>query len=196
MGSSAYVIMSIDVSSAGALQTSLSVNLTADLAIAAYGLAMWFALSPQANRYTLPTTVSHGPFFLSNTFYSVSVALMFVHVLLAYAISHHWSHQAAMEHAAVETEQTLGFEFAPGLYVNFVFLAVFIVDSVWRWRVKNPHVRKPLNAARGIDSFILFIFLMATLVFEAGPIRLFSAVGFIVIFARYLSWKRQQQSLC
>ncbi|MEZ6091432.1 MAG: hypothetical protein R3C05_26125 [Pirellulaceae bacterium] len=167
-------------------QTSLLVDLTADVAIVAYGIAWWFALSTKraGNKHA-------GRFNASNAWYSTSVLLMFVHVGVAYAIAHRWSHRAAMEHAAIETRETLGFEFAPGLYVNFVFLLVFLIDTIWRWRVKNPRLRNPAKLACAIDGSIAFIFLMATLVFEEGPIRLVSAIGTIVIAFRYFRWKKR-----
>jgi hypothetical protein len=55
--------------------------------------------------------------------------LLFNHIAAAFHFGHAWSHQNAIEH----TRQMSGV--AEGLYVNYAFAMLWLVDDSWRFRV-------------------------------------------------------------
>ncbi len=122
--------------------------------------------------------------------YAAGALLMLVHIVLAYGIFHRWSHAAALQHTAEQTEAVVGLSFAGGLYFNFVFVLVYLVDVVWRFRLREPDARQPRWLAITVDGFLLFIVAMSTIVFETGPVRHVACVGLLAIAVG--QWRRQR----
>jgi hypothetical protein len=59
--------------------------------------------------------------------------LAIVHALLALAIRYHWDHALAVRETASQGAALYGFAWSGSIYVNYVFLAVWIALA-WRWR--------------------------------------------------------------
>ena len=113
--------------------------------------------------------------------YAAGGVLMVVHVLVAYGLFHRWSHAAALTHTAEQTRQVVGWAFAGGLYFNFLFVAIYLADIVWRARVAGWKQRTPRAIAYTIDSFLWFIVAMSTVVFESGVVRWVAVTGAAVV---------------
>lgn len=124
------------------------------------------------------TKRSGGPQRVANVSYAGGAIVMAVHIVLAYGISHQWSHQAALADTAASTRAVLGVGFAYGLYANFIFEAVYLIDAGWRWRVAAPEHRKPKWLSRSIDGFLVAIVFFATVVFESGAVRYVALTAF------------------
>ena len=95
-----------------------AVLLTAWLAIIFY---TWTVLRLASEKPAHPTS---PPRFL----YSLGGAVFFFHVVGAFAAFHNWSHQAAVEHTALQSMRVTGLEAGWGIYVNYLFLVVWIAD--------------------------------------------------------------------
>jgi hypothetical protein len=90
--------------------------------------------------------------------------------VIVFELAHHWSHQAAIEH----TEEISGF--GPGLYVNYLFILVWIADVAWSW-IALDRYRARSNWVNGlIIGFMGFIVFNAAVVFGHGVLRWVSAV--------------------
>ena len=65
--------------------------------------------------------------------------LAIVHAVLALGIRYHWDHALAVRETASQGAAVYGFvglvarDFSPAIYVNYVFLALWIAFA-WRWR--------------------------------------------------------------
>lgn len=94
--------------------------------------------------------------------WSASWALCVVHVLFAFHFEHHWSHLEALKHTADVTASVTGLHWGIGLYVNYIFLAVWGWDAVQRWQ--NSGKATPL-AFHVVAAFMMF---NATAVFGPG----------------------------
>ncbi|QEG38763.1 hypothetical protein [Roseimaritima ulvae] len=114
--------------------------------------------------------------------YAAGGVLMVVHVLVAYGFFHGWSHAAALAHTAEQTRQTVGWAFAGGLYFNFLFVGVYLTDIGWRARVGGWEQRTPRVMAYTMDSFLWFIVVMSTVVFESGAVRWFAVMGVAAVW--------------
>lgn len=100
-----------------------------------------------------------------------SIALL-AHVASAFYFYHGWSHSAAYQDTARQTDEVVGINWGGGLYVNYALLILWIVDVVWWWSAGLETYR---NRARIISvawhGFLIFIVFNATVVFGNGFAR-------------------------
>ena len=61
------------------------------------------------------------------------VALLAVHITMAMAIVHGWSHAAAVAATARTTNAVFGVDWGGGVYANYLFLIVWAAETMW-WR--------------------------------------------------------------
>lgn len=97
--------------------------------------------------------------------------LSVVHTLCAFGFFHHWSHVAALEDTARQTDELLGFRFGGGLYFNYVFVALWAVDSVWWIANSESYESRSRWIGFGMVGYLLFIAINGTAVFESGISR-------------------------
>lgn len=97
--------------------------------------------------------------------------LSVVHTLCAFGFFHDWSHRLAVEDTARQTDDLLGFRFGGGLYFNYLFVAIWTVDSLW-W-IANPESYETRSSWIGfaVIGYLLFIAINGTTVFESGISR-------------------------
>jgi hypothetical protein len=107
--------------------------------------------------------------------WTLGCGLFVVHVACAFAFHHGWSHAAAWESTAAETDALLGVRFGDGIYFSYVFLAVWMADviAMWVFSRERPGSARPLVAAMHgvIHVYLFFIAFNGAIVFEAGPTR-------------------------
>ena len=113
----------------GELLTSTSVQ----LAVACYVLRISVDASgcgtPWAKRITL-------------WLWTLGCAMGLAHVLLAFHYHHQWSHDLAYAHTARQTVATVGFEWGGGFYFNYLFLTIWVIDSVAWWRIGDAYTER------------------------------------------------------
>lgn len=90
--------------------------------------------------------------------------LLAVHVGLSFGLVHGWSHDAAMEATARQVEAVTGFRSGGGLWVNYLFLALW-AGVAWRWETLGQLGRRAWWAG------FLFMGVNAAVVFVPGPAR-------------------------
>src|SRR5688572_7615657 len=57
--------------------------------------------------------------------WAIACVLLWVHIAVAFHLGHGWSHQAAWEH----TRAVGGY--GDGIFVNYAFAVVWLIDAVW-----------------------------------------------------------------
>lgn len=57
--------------------------------------------------------------------------LAIVHSVIAFAVRYHWNHEAAVQATAMQAAGLYGFAWRGSLYVNYVFLTMWLV--AWSW---------------------------------------------------------------
>ena len=82
------------------------------------------------------------------------------HVAAAFHYFHHWSHAAAYQETARQTEELFGFAFGGGLYFNYAFTVVWGADVLFRFGSRW--------AAAAVHGFLAFMFFNGTVVFAQG----------------------------
>jgi hypothetical protein len=92
--------------------------------------------------------------------------LFFVaHVLCAFAYYHHWSHAAALAETARQTQEMTGSRSGGGLYLNYLFGAVWIVLTVGWWINPRRFLERPRWSHWLWNGFALFMIINGTIVF-------------------------------
>jgi hypothetical protein len=119
--------------------------------------------------------------------WTVGCGLFVLHVVAAFAFYHHWSHAAAWETTAAETDAMLGVRFGDGIYFSYVFLVLWVADVAFMWwMAMRPMVatKRPTRWLRGIvHAYLFFIAFNGAIVFESGPSRWGGIVGCVLLTA-------------
>jgi len=107
------------------------------------------------------------------------------HILIAFGHHHHWSHNLAIEETARQTAAVYGVAWGGGVYVNYVFVAAWLVD-LWWWRSRplEYFARRP-EIVWGLRAFFFIIIFNAAVVFSAARMR---PAGAVLTLALVLIW--------
>jgi hypothetical protein len=186
---------------------------TIRLALACYVayLAGWLLVDSKrpAHRARWPRT--------ARAIWTLGCVLFVVHVACAFHFYHHWSHTAAWQTTAQETEQLLGVAFGDGIYFSYLFLVLWVLDVAWLWlrpernEVANGTPREPPTGDATavpqpcvsllqtplwrvlVHIFLFFIAVNGAVVFEHGPTRWAGLAACLT--AGYLAMRRVGEAL-
>ncbi len=101
-------------------------------------------------------------------FWTVGLVGLMVHMVCAFHYLHHWSHAAALRHTALRTYEVTGWNWAGGLYINYVFLLFWIWETVRIWReLLGLSPVASLSWRQFVHGVFAFMMFNATVVF--GP---------------------------
>lgn len=118
---------------------------------------------------------------------ALGLALSLVHTLLAFAVVHDWSHSDAIRHTAAQTERVFGRPFGQGIYANYLFYGVWLIDlTTWR-RSGGIHTRSP-SAILWLSAFYFVIVSNAAVVFAQGWRR---GIGGLLLAVLLTAWATQ-----
>jgi hypothetical protein len=94
------------------------------------------------------------------------LALLLVHIALAYGVRHGWSHDAAVRATAQQTAAVYGIDWGGGIYINYLFALVWAIDA-WQWSVspaaaaaRRPAILWALRAFYGViiaNGAVIFV---------------------------------------
>jgi hypothetical protein len=109
-----------------------------------------------------------------------------VHIVIAMGSHHQWSHEAAVTATAQQTAAVYGLEWGGGVYVNYVFVAVWL-GELWWWRARPGEYFMRSAAVRwGLRVFYFIIIVNAAVVFASPRSRPLGAVLTAVLVASWL----------
>jgi hypothetical protein len=98
--------------------------------------------------------------------------VLWLHLAAAFHFYHGWSHQAAYEATARDTQATIGWAFGGGVYINYLFAVVWTVDATYWWVAgSQAYFRRPRWLGVLVHGFLLFIALNATVTFADSALR-------------------------
>ena len=120
--------------------------------------------------------------------WTVGCVWFLIHVACAFEFYHDWSHAAAYEHTANQTAAVTGWHWGGGLWINYAFSFVWILDcSAW-WRTDPTTYPKRRWLYILTQSTFAFLVFNATVVFgPRGWIAI--AVGIGILWAVLLRSK-------
>ena len=112
-------------------------------------------------------------------------ALLAIHIALAFHYWHGWSHAAAYEATALQSEQLTGVASGWGIYLNYALLAVWSADAVWWWAAPLAYDSRSRAVDRAVFAFFLFMMVNGAVVFATTAMRYAGAAAIaIAIVAR------------
>ncbi len=104
-----------------------------------------------------------------------------VHVLRAFQAAHAWSHADAYAHTARRTKEFTGVASGVGLYLNYVFTAVWLADALCWAIIPDAHRRRPAWVTCALHGFLAFMVFNAAVVFAGGPTRWLGLAASLVL---------------
>ncbi|MBA3270509.1 MAG: hypothetical protein H0T71_08335 [Acidobacteria bacterium] len=122
--------------------------------------------------------------FDARWFWAAGAALALIHSAAAFHVFYDWSHNIALEQTTGQTAALTGVAFAGGIYINYLFLAVWMADAVW-WLVGPvSYKRRPRGLSLAVRGFIFFIIVNGAVVFADGLARGFGVVAVGAVMLR------------
>jgi hypothetical protein len=115
--------------------------------------------------------------------WTAGALLALIHSLAAFGVFYGWSHETAREMTMKQTFALTGVRFGGGIYVNYLFLVVWLSDVVWWWTSPATYEGRPRAVSRAIRGFMLFIIVNGAVIFADGLARVIgvSAVLLVVL---------------
>ncbi len=109
--------------------------------------------------------------------YTAGCALLWAHLAAAFHFYHRWSHTLAFEDTARQTKELLRWPVGEGVYVNYIFAAVWTADAAYWWLAGlQRYSARPRWIGLTVHAFLLFIAANATITFRTGPVRWIATV--------------------
>lgn len=98
--------------------------------------------------------------------WTAAYILFLAHVICAFQFYHEWSHVVAYEHTARRTSVAVGIDWGGGLYLNYLFIGVWMWDVTAWWLVGDAYIDLRLFYWT-VQAIAAFMIVNATIVF--GP---------------------------
>jgi hypothetical protein len=117
--------------------------------------------------------------------WTLAIGLALLHVFLAFQLVYAWNHEAAVAATVQQATDRFGAGWRGGIFVNYVFLALWLADVVWWWQAPASRAARPRAVETARRAFFVFMFLNGAVVFASGIGRLIGALavaGVLVAF--------------
>jgi hypothetical protein len=111
--------------------------------------------------------------------------LMLIHSAAAFVTFYGGSHEIAQLATMQQTRALTGIEFAGGIFVNYVFLAVWIGDAAWWTFAPGSYAARARAVSYGIRGFIFFIIVNGAVVFADGWARVLGVSAVVLVIAAW-----------
>jgi hypothetical protein len=129
---------------------------------------------------------------LNATIWLIGALFAAAHSLGSLATFHHFSQAEAFESTAQQTQDLLGFRFGAGLYVNYVFVVVWLFDALFRMFQRDRYQQLPTWYHYSVEGFLAFIAINGTIVFKSGWLR-WTAIACIAVLIG-LAWRNHRHA--
>lgn len=133
------------------------------VALVFYGAAGWRMLGLRPSDWRAETDRGR----LARWCWTLGLAAFVVHVGMAFHFFHHWSHAQAVER--VHEQSGVG----EGVFASYLFTAAWTADVAWWWLSPPTYAGRSPWTDRLLHGFMMFMVVMATVVYEDGPVRWF-----------------------
>jgi hypothetical protein len=153
----------------------IAVRATVWLAVACYAAGPLGRISPAAAWRVL---------------WSLGCVAFLAHVIAAFHVHYAWSHAVALRETARQTAELIGRAVGSGLYLNYLFAALWCADAGWWWLAPASHRSRPLACHVALHAFFLFILFNGAVVFATGAVRWLGAVATVAGVAALLAAAR------
>ncbi len=118
--------------------------------------------------------------------WTLGCLLYLCHVVIAFDQHYQWSHELAVARTAAQTEQLTGVRTNAGIYVNYFFTLIWLMDVAYWWlagldryRFRNRFI--PIT----LHWFFVFMVFNGAIVFAHGPARW---LGLAILVSLLVDW--------
>ena len=168
-------------SEAPALQQSRLVNTA--LYVTIWVSMLLFVAGEAGKRFVRADNTSKWPWRA----WCIGVALCAVHMGVAMAVRHGWSHQDAVRATAEQAAAVYGISWSGSLYVNYVFLLIWAGETAW-WAISpGAYLSRGAVLVWSLRVFYFVIIVNAVVVFARPAMR---PAGLLLIAALVGAWTR------
>jgi hypothetical protein len=127
-------------------------------------ITIWTARIAAISYMFALLSIAQGFHKSARLFWTMGLLFYLVHVGLAFTYVYNWSHVVAYRETARQTTALFGVDWGGGLYLNYVFTALWFADCAWWWTAAGSYRSRPRWIAVAIHTFMAFMFLNATIV--------------------------------
>ena len=169
-------------SNSRAVDTPAVVRVTMIVSTAAWGVAeALMRRSPGADR-------------LARALWTTALGLALVHVALAFQLVYAWDHGRAVTATAQQAADRFGWGWRGAIYVNYLFLALWLADAVWWWLAPASRASRPASIEAARFALFAFMFVNGAVIFASGTGRLVGLAAVGIALASPLARRRQAVS--
>ena len=135
-------------------------------------ITIWLALS----GYTVSTGIRlmrpvHGRVW-ARRFWTLGLVCFLMHVAAAFHYYYDWSHAVVLAETARQTRELTGRESGSGLYLNYLFTLVWLMDASFWWTVGlDRYASRRMWVEWLVHGFFLFMIVNGAVVFVSGSAR-------------------------
>lgn len=158
--------------------------------------SVWMALAAYATAASIMLRrsgrggVSHPG--SARTIWTAGCGFFLVHVACAFTFFHGWSHAAAYDETSRQTAEMTGLHWGGGLYFNYLFAALWVLDAAWMWLSPKGRTCRPGWVAFAWHGFAFFMIFNGAVVFAHGPVRwLGLAICALLAGLGWRKWRRR-----
>ena len=108
----------------------------------------------------------------ARTAWTVAIFLAAIHVGLAFHFVYGWNHETAVIETARQAEDRFGIGWRGSIYVNYVFLAIWLADVCWWWGAPASHASRSIRLEIARLATFVFMFVNGAIIFASGIGRL------------------------
>ena len=125
--------------------------------------------------------------------WTIGIALALIHVVLEFHLVYAWDHEAAVAATARQAADRIGWGWRGGIYVNYVFLGLWLADVCWWWLAPASRASRSMRIETARLALFAFMFLNGAVVFASGSGRLvgMASLAVVLISTAYPADKRQ-----
>jgi hypothetical protein len=128
---------------------------------------------------------------LARVLWTIGIALALVHVVVAFHLVYAWDHEVAVTATARQAADRFGVGWRGSIYVNYVFLALWLADVCWWWIAPLSRVSRSDRLEMTRLAVFVFMFLNGAVVFASGIGRLVGIVSLSVVL--FAMWTRRSR---
>ena len=122
----------------------------------------------------------------SRTLWTAGAALALIHSITAFGVFYGWSHEIARRMTTQQTAALTGIDFGSGVYINYLFLVVWLADAFWWWGSPRSYLARPRLVSGLIRGFIFFIIFNGAVIFADGWARIVGIASTSLVLATWL----------
>ena len=142
--------------------------------------SVWLALlCYPAGPFGIAFTATRGQ-RVARYVWTLGCVAFLIHVVSSFDVFYGWSHSVAISETARQVAAVTGRPIGAGLYLNYLFTAVWVLDAAWWWLDGASYRRRSWIGLVFVHGFFLFMIFNATVIFEDGAARFFGLVVTIV----------------